>query len=40
MIAVTAVLTVLVNPFWGLMAGGVAEWGRKKLIRHLSERTA
>lgn len=39
-IAVTAVLTVLVNPFWGLMAGGVAEWGRKKLIRHLSERTA
>lgn len=39
-IVVTAALTVWVNPFWGLLAGGVTEWGRKMVLRRLSERTA
>lgn len=39
-IVVTAALTVWVNPFWGAACGGVTEWGRKMVLRRLSERTA
>jgi len=34
-IAVTASLTVAVNPFAGLLAGGVAEVGRTRIVRYL-----
>jgi hypothetical protein len=34
-IAVTAGVTVLVDPFWGLLAGGCTEVIRKVLVRWL-----
>ncbi|MCK0767003.1 putative sulfate/molybdate transporter [Chromohalobacter beijerinckii] len=33
-IAATAVVTVVLDPFWGLVAGGISEWGRIRWHRH------
>ncbi|WP_040243592.1 putative sulfate/molybdate transporter [Chromohalobacter japonicus] len=33
-IAATAVVTVALDPFWGLVAGGISEWGRIRWHRH------
>lgn len=37
-IAITAIITVVVDPFWGLMAGTGAEMLRKAIIRRLARR--
>ncbi|KXS39718.1 putative sulfate/molybdate transporter [Modicisalibacter tunisiensis] len=39
-IAATAAVTVAVNPFWGLVAGAAAEWGRVRWTRYRRARDA
>ncbi|MDQ7727016.1 putative sulfate/molybdate transporter [Halomonas sp. SpR8] len=38
-IAITTVITVLVDPFWGLLAGGMGEIVRKSILCYLQRRT-
>jgi hypothetical protein len=37
-IVVTAAVTAWVDPFWGLLAGGLAEFGRSQILALLHRR--